>query len=202
MNAVPRTGVAIKQCTDFMFEVYREVSALFGDVDLVLGDVGWNSVWYGNLFFAGISNAIEALPARFPKTVARVYAQAKAGEPSRHAAIVEVHLSPSFDADEAVLVLAVVRFQEELAPDTLRGKYSNSPDFAGTLLRQHGYTPGAVKDLGPKEHPRVLGEAPHFRIVAWPLTQMSSREALKQTVVAELSRAVAAQAPGATGSTK
>lgn len=27
MNAVPRTGVAIKQCTDFMFAVYREVSA-------------------------------------------------------------------------------------------------------------------------------------------------------------------------------
>lgn len=31
---------------------------------------------------------------------------------------------------------------------------------------------------------------------------MSSREALQQTVVAELSRAVAAQALGATGSTK
>ncbi|MBZ4419084.1 hypothetical protein [Myxococcus sp. RHSTA-1-4] len=201
MSAVPRTGVAIKQCTDFMREVYREVSALFGDADLVLGDAGWNTVWYGNLFFAGISNAIESLPSRFPRSMGRVYAHAKAGEPARHAAIIEVHLSPAFDADEAVLVLAVAGLEKELVPDAIRARYSDS-DFAGNLLLQHGYTPGAAKDLTLAEHPRVFTGAPHFRIAAWPLTQMTSREALKQTVVAELARAVAAQTPGATGTTK
>jgi hypothetical protein len=96
-----------------MREVYREVSALFGDVDLVLGDAGWSPVWYGN------------------------------------------------------------------------------------LLRQHGYTPGTAKDLTLAEHRSVLAEAPHFRIIAWPLTQMTHREVLKQTVLAELTQDL-----GATGSTK
>ncbi|NMO19391.1 hypothetical protein HPC49_18700 [Pyxidicoccus fallax] len=201
MSAVPRTGVAIKQCTDFMREVYREVSALFGDIDLVFADAGWSPVWSGNLVFAGISNAIEALPSRFPRSMGRVYAHARTGEPARHAAIVEVHLSPSFDADEATLVLTVVGLEEALAPDSIRGLYSDS-DFAGNLLQQHGYTPGTAKDLTRDEHPRVFSGAPHLRIIAWPLTQMTSREALKQTVVAELTRAVAAQAPGGTGTTK
>ncbi len=74
-----------------------------------------------------------------------------------------------------------------------------SPVWYGNLF--FAGNSNAAEEL-PSRAPTSLLQHSHLRIIAWPLTLMTSREALKRTVVAELTRAVMAQVPGATGTTK
>jgi len=187
-TTAPQIGIAIKQCTDFMSGVYREISALYVDLDEVLKEANWASAWYSNLSFHTNSNAIDQLHLRFPRTMGRVYARMPASGLSRHAVVIEVHLSPSFGADEAMIILAVVAMGSELAPGQIAELYRDNNYFMGTLLRAGEYTLRTAKALAPQERRGVFANAPDVHIVTWPLTEMTSRDAISRTVVAQLSQ--------------
>ncbi|HZI03731.1 MAG TPA: hypothetical protein VEZ71_06900, partial [Archangium sp.] len=181
-KATPRIGIAIKQGTDFMRGVYQEISALFGELDDVLREKHWISAWYNYLVFRSNSNAVDQLHLRFPETMGRAYAhEPSPGQYARHAAIIEVHLSPSFGADEAMLVLAIATLGKPLGSGQIAEMYRNSAYFMGTLLREGEYTLGTAKALTPQERRGVFADCPELHVVAWPLVEMTGRDALART---------------------
>ncbi|RKH31761.1 hypothetical protein D7Y13_20110 [Corallococcus praedator] len=192
----PAVGAAIKQATDFMREVYREVSRLFEDVDRVLKDSnsGWCSANFDNVFLQTQSLALENLEHRLPRAVGRLYA-ADSTVAVHHAAV-EVHLSPPSGASEAWLVLAVASFKSALSHASAQAEYRNS-DFAGLLLKSGTVADGTLHEFTPAEHPRVFPNAEHLRVGAWPLASMNSRDHLRKTLVETLLKAVPVDHPPA-----